>query len=66
MALRQPLVSDERFQALAEAGKSDNLSRDHALLATLEDISKALLKRTKVSPPEFDFARCQSRSLSVC
>jgi hypothetical protein len=43
------MVSDERFAALAEAGKHDNLSRDVALLSALDDLSKALLKRTKVS-----------------
>ena len=49
MALsRAPMVSDERFSQLIEAGKSDSLARDVALLATLDDLSRALLTRTKV------------------
>ena len=46
--MRPPMVSDERFAQLVEAGKSDSLARDVALLSTLDDLSKALLTRTKV------------------
>jgi hypothetical protein len=42
------MVSDDRFAQLIEAGKSDSLVRDAALLSLLDDLSKALLTRTKV------------------
>ena len=48
MAARAPMVSDDRFAQLIEAGKSDSLVRDAALLSLLDDLSKALLTRTKV------------------
>lgn len=48
MATRTPMVSDDRFAQLIEAGKSDSLVRDAALLSLLDDLSKALLTRTKV------------------
>lgn len=42
------MVADERYLQLIEAGKSDSLARDVALFSLLDDLSKALLTRTKV------------------
>ena len=42
------MVADERYLQLIEAGKSDSLARDVALFTLLDDLSKALLTRTKV------------------